>query len=402
MSSIAAAECVFNVLTKLTTGLLISLFVFGNGHAADDMKPRKGPRFSTFPACASSAVTATCERALTTERAGAIVQSAPAQALNYESHDETIDITLKTSAKAFAFGEAPYLCCDLQTYLKPVSEGLWGVSIDAPKLNAAVLELSIANLLGAPSPHRDFRGPDATHPRVTSERPAVALEHLTINSRHLQAARDIDVYRGRLCQRGLARCQILYLSDGASYAPFLNYVPSPSAQKRLDHLVIVGIDNPKDDDQFGEKRMGELLLAAGDSDKFNAFELFVTDEVIPLVEPTPVSRRARFVGGWSNGGAWALSMALAHSDLFSTALVFSNGIWKPPSHLANLKDLKIKFGGGTLEQSSKKFDAYARQIAQLGPSVDERYVVGGHSISTWNALFWWAIAPPSTERNTRN
>ena len=95
-------------------------------------------------------------------------------------------------------------------------------------------------------------------------------------------------------------------------------------------------------------------------------------------------------------------MALAHSELFSTALVFSNGIWKPPSYPVKVKDLKIKFGGGTLEQSSKKFDAYAHQIAQLGPSVDEQYVVGGHSISTWNALFWWAIAPPDTERNTRN
>lgn len=352
----------------------------------------------TFPACASNTVASICERAITAEQAESIVQSAPEQALNYVSHGETIDITLRTPAKEFAFGEAPYLCCDLQTYLKPISEGLWGISIDAPKLNAAVLELSIANLLGVPSPHRDFRGPDATHPWVSYEPPTIALDHLTVNSRHLQAARDIHVYRGRLCRRNLARCEVLYLADGASFRPFLNYAPSPLAQKRLDHLVIVGIDSPKDDDRFGGKRMSELLLAIGDSEKFKAFESFVMDEVIPLVEATPVSRRKRLVGGWSNGGAWALSMALAHNDRFSTALVFSTGIWKPPSPPIRVKNLTIKFGGGTLERSSKKFDEYARQIEQLGPSVDEHYVVGGHSISTWNALFWWAINRPGAQR----
>lgn len=390
------------VLAGVRTWLLINLLVFGGAHAEDSGKSYKGPKFSTFPTCASSVVTATCERALTAERADEIVQAAPAQALNYVSYGETIDLTFKASAKEFAFGEAPYLCCDLQTYLKPVAPGLWGISIDAPELNRAVLELSIANLLGVPSPHRDFRGPDATHPRVSAERAAPMLESRTIDSRYLRAPRDIHVYRGHLCQRSLARCRVLYLADGDSYAPFLSYAPSPSAQKSLDHLVIVGIDSPKGDDQFSGKRMSELLLAAGDSEKFNAFERFVTEEVIPRIEPTPVSRKARLVGGWSNGGAWALSMALKHSEIFSTALVFSNGIWKPPGQPTKAKDLKIKFGGGTLEAPPEKFDMYARQIAGLGPSVDKLYVVGGHSISTWNALFWWAITSSTNATATAN
>ncbi|WP_241693620.1 alpha/beta hydrolase-fold protein [Caulobacter sp. SSI4214] len=380
-------------LAKLWLGVVFGALVFGAAHAEDRAKPEGAPRFRNLPACTASPAVSACERPLAIERAESVVGAAPEQALNYALHGQTIDITFKAPDPDFAFGDAPYLCCDLQTYLKPVEPGLWGLSIDVPDLNAAVLELSVANLAGVPRPHRDFQGPDATHPLVSNKPGPVVPRRRTIDSRYLKSRRDIYEYRGRLCQRRLSRCKIVYLADGSSYAPFLSHVPSSAAQKILDHMVIIGIDNAGDDDQFGGKRMSELLAAAGDHAGFDAFERFVTEEVIPFVEQRPVSRKARSVGGWSNGGAWALSMALDHGELFSTALMFSNGALKLPSHPVATKDLKIKFGGGTLERSAKIFETDAHRIAELGPSVDEFYVVGGHSISTWNALFWWAITP---------
>lgn len=377
----------------LGVGIAIGLLALGVAHA-EEKAPKKGqPRFAGLPACTSSRSPDACELPLTAARAEAILQGEPGQALAYRLHGETIDIAFKTAEREFAFGDAPYLCCDLQTFLKPVAPGMWAVSIKAPKLSAAVLEITLANLIGGPAPRRAFHGPDATHPLVGARSGLLVARKRTIISRYLNESRDIHEYRGRLCARSLARCKVLYLADGDGFAVFLNNSPSPSARRALDRMVIVGIDNAGNDNQFSEKRLGALVAAAGDKAAYEAFERFVTEEVIPFVEPTPVPRTARSVGGWSNGGAWALSMALDHGDLFSSALAFSNGIWKPSNHAVAAKDLKVKFGGGTLESSTSKFKAEVRKVVGTGASVSEHYVVGGHSTSTWNALFWWAINP---------
>lgn len=381
-------------LAKLCLGVTLGFLFLGVVQAEEKVEVKRGPRFSTLPACASPHPLEVCERAVTADRAEAILRAAPQQALSYGQHDQTIDIVFKTPDTDFVFGEAPYLCCDLQTYLRPVAAGLWGISIEAPKLSAAVLSISIANLTNGASPHLGFRGPDATHPLVR-QGGALAPVRRTIDSRHLKEKRDIYEFKGRLCEHSLARCKVLYLADGRQFADFLNNSPSPAARRALHRMVIVGISNPSNDGNFGEKRASELLAHAGDDLEFRAFERFVTEEVIPFVEPTPVPRTARSVGGWSNGGAWALSIILDHDDLFGSALAFSNGVWRPPSGAMVRKDTKVKFGGGTLERSRQKYEIDVRKVAATGASVDELYVEGGHSTSTWNALFWWAISSPA-------
>ncbi|MDR7118994.1 alpha/beta hydrolase-fold protein [Caulobacter sp. BE254] len=379
---------------RLLLGAAIGL-AFGTAHAEEGKAAGSAPRFRILPACTAAPVSEACQRSLTVTRAEAVVHSAPDQALNYELYGQTIDITFRASEAEpdFVFGDAPYLCCDLQTFLQPVAPNVWGISIEAPKLSAAILELTLGNLANSPAPKRAFQGPDATHVLVRYQDGGLVPQRRTINSHYLKESRDIYEYRGRLCEHSLVGCKVIYLADGAQFSIFLNNSPSPKDLKALDLMVIVGIANPSKDDQFGGKRTGELLADAGDNPDFDAFERFVTEEVIPFVESTPVPRTARSVGGWSNGGAWALSVALDRSDLFGSALAFSNGTWQPPSRAAPAKGLKVKFGGGTLERSPKIFEADARKVAATGASLDEHYVVGGHSISTWNALFWWAITP---------
>jgi enterochelin esterase-like enzyme len=372
--------------SRLGWGVALGLLAFGAARAGD-----KEPKFSTLPVCASPDQAEVCQRPFTAERAEAVLQAEPQETLAYALHGQTIDIAFKAPTPEFVFGEAPYLCCDLQSYMQPLAPGLWGISIEAPKLSAAVLEITLANLAGGPAPRRTFRGPDATHAIAVWRKGGIVAQRMTIDSRYLKKSRGINVYKGARCQRSVARCKVLYLADGNGFEIFLNNSPSPQALRVLDRMVIVGIDNPGDDNRFGEKRMGELLAVAGDKEAYGAFEHFVVEEVIPFVEPRRVPPKARSVGGWSNGGAWAMSMGLEHGDLFGTALAFSNGSWRRPERAPDAKTLRVKFGGGTLERSSQKFQKDARTLADLGASVDELYVVGGHSMSTWNALFWWAI-----------
>lgn len=117
----------------------------------------------------------------------------------------------------------------------------------------------------------------------------------------------------------------LYAADGLIGLKILvaDYRAALLAGAQIQPFLIVATDpraNP-------EERAGEYIRGwNGGAGGYRAHEQWVLSFVIPWAERTlraAPDRARRAVGGFSNGGDYALSMALDHPDVFSGALIHS-------------------------------------------------------------------------------
>jgi enterochelin esterase-like enzyme len=140
---------------------------------------------------------------------------------------------------------------------------------------------------------------------------------------------------------------------------------------------------------FDNTRSAEMVMSFGDP-AFNRFQKFLLEEVLPRIEggSKPLGR---YTAGYSNGGAWALSTALAHPVLFRGALAFSPTGWKNVPANRQKTEQFVWIGSGTLESVYNQTQQDAAQLRSIGLKTYAKFVVGGHSYSTWNALFWWSL-----------
>ncbi len=320
--------------------------------------------------------------------------------LSISVRGDELDVTYRGSSGPFSFGEAPYLCCDLQTFLEGGEGGVWSARIRVPNLDRAVLDISIANT--SPPPHPlSFEGDRADHHAVRAGGPAQIALRSTLHSKALNEDREVYIFRGKRCEHSASDCTLIVLADGENLDTFLANPPQPT-DGLLDGLILVGVAGPPDTDG-GEARIAELLLAANQP-AFQRFEAFVLEEVIPYVEGA-AHAKSRWSGGESNGGAWAVDIALRHPKVFAGALGFSIGSFtkdwlapeRPPAPAPT-----FLLGGGSLEPEGfgRRIHLITTRLAALGLHAEERQFTGGHSMSTWNALFWSylpeVVSPPNS------
>lgn len=350
-----------------------------------------------LPACGQGVSATVCKAPLP----GSVARSMPDNpSVTVRSASGTLDILIRTApGSQFTFAERPFVCCDIQGFAERLGSERWGLRVRVPRLSEAALRISVANLDGSHGlSSAVFRGPQARQ-TIVDEGPLKhqlrGVAHESFVSAALGAPRGLTIYRGERCRESLSHCQVFYVADGGNIDRFLASGPN-GAEQTLAAIVLVGIQDPPDED-FGSRRSGELLPGFN-RDLFEHFQNFVLGELIAHVEGAErVPSGQRFLFGMSDGATWAINLAQSEPALFAGAIAFSvprSPISTPTGQGSYL------IGAGTFEPVFQTTtERAAAALRSSGARVEERYVVGGHSLTTWNTLFWWAMERSGADRN---
>jgi predicted esterase len=121
-----------------------------------------------------------------------------------------------------------------------------------------------------------------------------------------------------------ARLPVLYMADGLDGIFIaLAHLKAPIEAGEAPPILVISID-PK---PRPEQRAAEYVRTyPGGGDAYQVHERWILEQVIPWAERTQRAsneRAHRFIGGFSNGADWALSMGNDHPDVFAGALLHS-------------------------------------------------------------------------------
>lgn len=174
-----------------------------------------------------------------------------------------------------------------------------------------------------PEPDGRWRGAAARPAAPTSDQLVGSLEEELVPSQSLGGARKVSVYRpsGYSPEETLP---VVYATDGQFFAPYARRLDAAIEAGLTPRCVVVA-------SHASSSRTGEYFPGY-DPPGFTRHERFFVDELIPWAESTlgvakDPGRRAVF--GCSDGGAHALTMALAHHDRFAHVIAYSSGL--PPT-----------------------------------------------------------------------
>lgn len=290
------------------------------------------------------------------------------------------------------------LCCALQTPLHPIGGGLQAVALRVPGIDSAIVDIKI--LVGEkwPDDEEIYRGPRAESAPVSLPLVQGRLSYHEIASRHLGEHRNVQVYMPPGVPKGV-RLPALYLGDGLM--PELAGVAEALWQSgEVAPFVLIGIESSRKRGEIGcaprcDGRSREYLIdipdLPADQSRFDAHARFVKEELIPLMEASfPLSRQPqdRLTGGYSSGGAWALTMAVRHRDMIGGAIAMSVG-WLPAAEeAAKLDRGNLFIGGGRLEGRFYERSMLAAENARrAGANVRLLTPNAGHSFENWTILF---------------
>lgn len=306
-------------------------------------------------------------------------------------------------------GEAT-LCCAIQQPLHPIGGGLQTVSVRVPDIASAILDILVIPPVGETNLDPVWRGSRAPPVPDRSDIAEVSTTNHTIDSAILHQSRDIFVY----VPPGLAagqRVPVIYVADGL-LDNFTRIADAAIRKGRAAPVILVGIVPGTGPavcpEHWCTARNREYLVdipnpAIG---RFDVQDRFVTEEVIPFVEshyPALPGRDARAIMGQSAGGAWAVTMAARHPDLFSKAIAFSVA-WEPAARQAGgLRRIQLFLAAGRMEGEDRLFTMEADRLAR-GAGADVRLTLpnSGHSMGTWETGFAealpWLFPPAAGSR----
>ena len=210
-------------------------------------------------------------------------------------------------------------------------------------------------------------------------------------SRNLRETRRVTVclppgYRERL------ECPVVFCADGQAVHGFADRLSHAIRQKETPPVILVGVHS------IPAYRAKEYVDQV-DTVRFQAHEHFFADEVYRWVvaEFQPAFERSRCgVFGFSNGGAFALTMGARYREKYGTVIAFSiaGGPHRvEASEYAHRPVAKYYLSAGTRE---KPFLKTVRQLANLLEEHGVEYIVternAGHDFDFWNAEFRAAIS----------
>lgn len=297
------------------------------------------------------------------------------------------------------------LCCGLQLPLAPLpGTRLWAVTARVRHVERAALSLSVVvgGQPGSAPPPLTWRGPQAPAARPEAPHLLGRVDRFSLSSGEaLIGARRITVYT----PPGWTPAESLpavYLADGDSAEALARSLEPAMRAGEAPRAVLVGIESGPslapgsttyrhEDDR---RSLEYLEGFPGGTAAFAAHERFVLNTVLPHVEreyqlkPDP---QARAVGGFSNGGAWAISMAARSPGVFRGVIALSPsnvGAQAAPHPAA-----RVFTQGGTLEPSflsaARRYAALTRQAGNPTRLVQR---VGGHDFLMWAEAFPEAVA----------
>lgn len=291
--------------------------------------------------------------------------------------------------------DRPVLCCGLQLPLSPLpGTDVWAVTVRVKDVQRAVISLRVLTDTYAPlTPETVWRGPQALAPAPRSSVLAGRIEQATLNAGDLLGPREIRVYTPPHWTSE-EQLPAVYLADGQSIEGMAQTLEAAIAAGTAPRVVLIGIPSARStgstSDPSEDHRALEYLEGfPGGAARFSAHEQFVVTQVLPYVERTyHLSTRPqdRVVAGFSNGGAWAISMAARHPQLFRGVLAMSPsnaGQQKAPDPAA-----RVFVEAGTLEVPFlTAARAYAAITRRAGNPTQLEVRVSGHDAALWRDVF---------------
>jgi enterochelin esterase-like enzyme len=290
----------------------------------------------------------------------------------------------------------------IQTFMNPLpGTDLWTLTVRIKDLLKAVIgysftpiqektpkELSLTEYAwrGSEAP------PEPEHEAVLKGK----IEDYSIPSSYLKEKRAITVY----LPPGYSRERLLpviYMTDGRSTKTFAPYVESMILSGQIPSLVIIGVHaaimtinvRPQTD------LRGAEYLEKINPARFKRHARFFMEEVMDWAEKTfSVSSRPedRILFGFSNGAAFAISMALNHPDKVRNVICFSVAGGSPSRDAVS--SLRGYFLAGTLEwKCHENARLWAEAFEKAGSAAKFQERISGHDGLMWReelpkALTW--------------
>lgn len=193
------------------------------------------------------------------------------------------------------------------------------------------------------------------------------------------------------------RYPIVYVADSGDNRGAL--VAEAIRKGELDPVIVVGVDacakSKRDQYCRGQHYMDmKGFPPYTDPTRFREYEKFLIDTVVAQVEATygaPEDASQRAVSGYSNGGAWAASMALRNPKLFGRAIAMSPG-GNMLYRIAPKGRTVFAMSGGELEPSfTRHAQCFAGAIVDTGGTATMRLYPSGHSEVMWAEEFMVAM-----------
>lgn len=373
------------------TLLLIALIVADTSFSiADDVK---GNVMSEVPECTAEDIkneyATLCREIIPVSMLSELKQLELTNRFGYRVAKNSLLIVAKVAAEDIVFSDKPFFAGDIQGYLEKIDSDLFAIYLHFKDIDRSSLTLSLINVTGGEKPVIQYSGAHEFG-QISLKRSADIIRELVSIGAEYQKVyfdkipnlkpKEIEIVKGAHCKQSIYSCSVIYAADGES---ILTFVDNALTHKiNIDNFVFVGIPNQS------ENRIQELLY--GYDDKiFDAFMNFVTRVLVNAIE-NGEQPKFRFVGGFSNGGAWALDALNMYKDKFDGAIVMSPAEWEFKSD-SNLKGKEIFIGSGLLERNLVKHTkSIASKLQELGATTHTLYPQSGHAMNSWVQI--WNLA----------
>lgn len=243
-----------------------------------------------------------------------------------------------------------------------------------------------------PPQQLDVAGPGYVRPKIV--RPQEGQKTIVVESKHLQASRQLKLYFSPNYSAGVP-ARTIYVGDGN--IPLAWGMATGADHGGLPPFVVVGVvpcEGPATKDRMSCRNLeyeNVPVSQKGDPQKFAAHERFFIEEVIPAIEKEfNVSKKAadRAIAGSSGAGDWAASMAIRHPEYFSRAIVMSPS-YGMYDRVTRGKPLPpMNFVVGVFEPDiTRSTECLSGTVADAGATVSIEHLPYGHSMEMWGAAF---------------
>jgi len=222
------------------------------------------------------------------------------------------------------------------------------------------------------------------------EIPVISIRNFQIDSLSLRTERTVTVFFPPGYRTGV-EYPVLFCADGQAVEGFSYSLSTAMEEGNTPPVILVGVHS--------DPRLRAYEYVDGiDSSLFLAHEHFFTDEVYrwAIAKFTlACAWPACGVFGFSNGGAFALSMGVRHREKYGVVIAFS--IAGVPhrieeSEYARRPAARYYLSAGTRE---KPFRATGRAIARILAKNEVEHVIterhAGHDFDFWNSELCEAI-----------
>jgi enterochelin esterase-like enzyme len=307
--------------------------------------------------------------------------------------------------------DAVHICCGIQLPMQRVGDSdLWALTVRIEDLAEAVISYSFIpdwdrDLIEAEegvSDEQVWRGPEAPPAPERAEALEGRVDRYTIDSVALGGSRDLTVYLPPDYDP-IEDYPVVYSADGQSVDDFATVLDPQIVDGSVPAVIVVGVHSAEYEgttevyDPAQDLRAQEYLLG-NNPERFEAHERFFVYEVSDWAEQTlsASSRREECaVFGFSNGGAFAVTMGIRHPEQHGVVLAFSLGAGPEglgtPEWTADTAPRQYLVAG-TLEPFGFTTERWVARLNRMGVEHVYRERVCGHDVVMWVEEFPSAIA----------